>query len=340
MQDYAAAWAWWHGGDPNGKTAEILASCCPEVQASPSILQTAHPPFATLLTLPFALLSWQAAQWFWLLVSWGLVMWSWHQAEVPALACAVTAPLWLVALSLGALEPLIFALIVGGLLLQQRHPVCAGALVGLAGAIKVYPVLLLCGLWLSGRRQVALAGAATGLAATLLAEVILGFGVTSRWLAYTPMNTLFHLETARNLSLVRVLHFIVPTAPPTLLALGVFGLLLIPILPAVRRSDGMKSLLPVALMVSPLCWEQYLALLGLNRLGRIEQALLAVSGTTIGLVWLHLIPGDGIAIIGYGPLLVVLLLQWYRQLRAARRTAEPLPPTAHDPEQPVLPQHP
>src|SRR5690349_4339313 len=75
-QDYAAARAWWLGLNPSDRTVDLLRACCPEVRSTfPSIIQTAHPPLATTIMLPFALLPWASARILWLLMSWGLIVW-------------------------------------------------------------------------------------------------------------------------------------------------------------------------------------------------------------------------------------------------------------------------
>src|SRR4051794_5533549 len=51
-RDSAAARGWWHGQDPNARTADLLAECCAEIAPAYGGMQTAHPPFATLLALP------------------------------------------------------------------------------------------------------------------------------------------------------------------------------------------------------------------------------------------------------------------------------------------------
>src|SRR5690348_9923424 len=57
-QDYAAASGWWRGRDTNERTADLLQECCSDIAPLYGGMQTAHPPFATLLALPLAWLGW------------------------------------------------------------------------------------------------------------------------------------------------------------------------------------------------------------------------------------------------------------------------------------------
>src|SRR4029079_10871176 len=87
-QDYAAARGWWHGQDTNSRTADLLAECCAEMAPSYGGMQTAHPPFATLLALPLAWLPWPVARVIWLLLAWAAITTAWPQLRVSRLACA------------------------------------------------------------------------------------------------------------------------------------------------------------------------------------------------------------------------------------------------------------
>src|SRR5690242_14952501 len=151
-QDYAAARGWWHGQDTNARTADLLAECCAEIAPSYGGMQTAHPPFATLLALPLGWLPWPVARMIWLLLSWAAITAAWLVLRVSPWLCAATASFWVLALGLGTHEPLMFFLLALALTLQDRMPRLAAGLVGLCAAIKIYPALLIVGLWLSGRR--------------------------------------------------------------------------------------------------------------------------------------------------------------------------------------------
>lgn len=319
-QDYAAARGWWDGRDPNGKTPALLAECCPDLAQLYPDMQTAHPPFATLLALPLAPLPWTVARYGWLFISWVAIVGAWHLGQTRPSVCAVTASFWIIALVLGTHEPLLFVLLMAGLLIEPRQPVWAGVFIGLSAAIKIYPVLFLLGLWLAGKRQVAIVAAATGVIATLLTELILGLGVTLAWIAYVPENTQRYVDTIGNGSLMRLVRQLIPDASPGFVALIACLLLLLPLLPRLRRGDWLRPLLPVILLISPLSWRHYMGLVAIVPLGRIEQVCLALSGIVAILIGLDLIPPDNLAPIVQGPLLLVLLLLWYRMSRPERQS--------------------
>ena len=317
-QDYAAARGWWRGQDTNSRTADLLAECCAEIAPLYGGMQTAHPPFATLLALPLARLPWPAARMIWLLISWLAIAGGWQILRASPWLCAATASFWIIALGLGTHEPVLFLLLALALRLGARAPRLAAVLVGLCAAIKIYPALLIAGLWLSGRRGMALVATATGAAALVLCELILGFGVTLGWLRFVPVNTLHYVDDIGNGSLVRLVRAIVPGAPPTPIALAALLVLLAPLVPRIRSGAWLQPLIAVILLVSPLSWRHYMGLVALGQVRPFEQACLALAGVAALLVGMNLLPPDNMALIVQSPLLLVLMLMWYRQARAGR----------------------
>ena len=328
-QDYAAAAGWWRGRDTNERTADLLQECCADIAPLYGGMQTAHPPFATLLALPLAWLSWPAARICWLLLSWGAIVASWQVLRVTPMICLATGSFWILALGLGTHEPLLFLLLALALQIESRRPHLAGALVGLCAAIKVYPALLIAGLLLAGRRTAALIAIAIGAAALALCELVLGFGVTRGWLRFVPINTQFYVDEVGNGSLVRLVRAAVPGAAPALVTLAVLALLMLPLIPRVRRGEWLRPLVPVMLLASPLSWRHYMGLAALNQLGLVEQLCLLISGAVSLLIGMQVLPSDNMAPVVQAPLLLVLLLIWYRQTRAGTATipaAETAPP--------------
>lgn len=343
-QDYAAARAWWRGLDPNGRTAELLAECCPDVAPSYGGMQTAHPPLATLLALPFAALPWPAARIAWLMVAWSAILAAWQLLRVDPLTCAATAPLWVIALGLGTHEPLLFLLLALalrndegqttkdqpaaylGLTLRRSSFVAGeysnrlitGVLVGLAAALKVYPIVLIAGLLIAGRRAQAAVALATGAAALALCELVLGFGVTLGWLRFQPVNTQFYVDSIDNGSLVRLVRAVLPTAPVGLVSAGILVLFALPLLPRIRSGDWLRPLVPVMLLGSPLSWRHYMGMLAVDRLGRLELVALALAGVVALLIGMQVLPADNMAPVVQGPLLLVLLWRWYQASRTSR----------------------
>lgn len=317
MQDYAAAWGHWHGYSSNGSTPKLMELCCPGFYPPERIPQTAHPPLATMLFLPLALLSWKQAQMIWFLVSWLLIVWSWQALKVPPRSCLLTAIFCLTTLIVGGLEAVMLGLIAASLLLKDRSEIGSGVAVGLAAAIKLYPVLFIFGLWVAGRRKAAVAAVAAGAVATALSELVLGIGTTASWLAYTAQNAQVQVHDIRNLSVVSILWRAIPSLSPLITSIVLITIFIAMTYRKIKRSDGVRPLIPTMLAGASICWEQYLVLLALNPISMIEQICLAISGVIIALVWLHAIPGENLAPIGYGPLFLVLLLSWYRQRQAS-----------------------
>ena len=324
-QDYAAARGWWHGHNTNERTAGLLSECCPEIAPLYGGMQTAHPPFATLLALPLGWVPWPLAQALWLLISWLALAGAWQLLRASPSLCAATASFWIIALGLGTHEPLMFLLLALALQLDRRAPRIAAVLVGLCVAIKVYPALLLVGLWVSGRRLMAIIAAATGAVALALCELVLGFGVTQGWLRFVPVNTRFYVDTIGNTSLVRLVRAVLPGASPTAITLAVLVLLLLPLIPRIRRGDWLQPLVPVMLLASPLSWRHYMGMVTLDQLRPLEQICLALASLAALLIGMKLLPPDNMAPIVQGPLLLTLMLIWYRQAHSAPspRAAEP-----------------
>lgn len=316
-QNYIAARGWLVGLDPNGQMAELQPVCCPDTPLSSGIPQTAHPPITSVLVLPLALLPWVAARWALLLVSWALISATWFRLRVPPAVCLLTSPFWVVGLSLGALEPLLFLLVGAAISFSARAPGRAGASLGAAVAIKTYPGVLVFALLLAGRWRAVVAAGAAAVAITLVAELLLGPGVTRDWLAYAQVNAVAQADVAWNISLVKLVHGALPALSPGLAALGLMALLAAPMLPALRSGDPLRPMIPVMLLASPITWVNYLAFLALVELPRVERALLGFGGALLMLVWLRFIPGDSLAPLCYGPLLAAVALLWYRQAAAA-----------------------
>jgi len=320
-QDYAAASGWWRGRDTNERTADLLADCCADIAPLYGGMQTAHPPFATLLALPLAWLSWPVARLAWLLLSWAAIALAWQIARVSPAVCAATASFWVLALGLGTHEPLLFLLLALALRLERARPRLAAALIGLCAAIKVYPVLLIAGLLIAGRRAMTLVALATGALALAVCELVLGLGVTRGWLRFLPINTQFYVDEIGNDSLVRLVRAVIPGASIALVALCVLALLLLPLVPRICRGDWLKPLVPVMLLASPLSWRHYIGLTALDRLTRFDQICLGLAGVVALLIGMKLLPTENMAPIVQGPLLLVLLLLWYRHARALPASA-------------------
>lgn len=312
LQDYLAACAWWTTTITEGPAASLAR--CPDGLGRDTIVQTAHPPAATLIALPLALLGWPHAYYAWIVVGTLAVGFGWLRYRIPVLACLAVAPVIFLGIHRGALEPLLFPLLAAALYLEERRPRASAALIGLAAALKVYPVLLLAAfLWRRRYRELGIA-ILCGLAVTALAELVLGSGAFLGWLRYSPGNVARWIANPDNVSLVRIAF---PIAQPLLVALLIYGVCLLALRRRLRAEWGMRALVPVALMATPLVWSHYLGILALASLGPVELLLLGGGGALLLLSATGLIPLDSAALV-YAPLLSVATVCWVRAWREGR----------------------
>jgi alpha-1,2-mannosyltransferase len=133
----------------------------------------AHPPPAVLLALPFACLPYPAALESWRLVCFALILGcaSVIRRQLGPLPAALTPPAPVAALLLLLSGPVLLTIFQGQLLAvllacvvgawwadRAGHPQLAGALLGVAGAVKLTPILLLGYFALRARRRAVAAG--------------------------------------------------------------------------------------------------------------------------------------------------------------------------------------
>jgi alpha-1,2-mannosyltransferase len=153
----------------------------------PQLLPFTYPPFAALLAVPLALMSWPVAQWVWVaLICLALTITvcyafrevlaragRWAPVAVGALV-GTTAYLMPISdqFRFGQVDLLLVALCVADCAARSpRWP--RGLLVGLAVAIKLVPGVFLVYLWITGRRQAAMTAVVAAAAATLASFAVL-----------------------------------------------------------------------------------------------------------------------------------------------------------------------
>ena len=86
--------------------------------------------------------------------------------------------------------------------------------------------------------------------------------------------------------------------------------------------------MPVLLLVSPLSWRHYMGLVAIDPARPFELICLGVAGVAALLIGMHMLPPDNMAPVVQSPLLLALLLIWYRQARAKSHATPALKQTA------------
>jgi alpha-1,2-mannosyltransferase len=169
----------------------------------PQLLPFTYPPFAALLATPLALMSWQAAQWLWVVLVYGALAGTvWYAFREPLVRAVRRSPLAAGVLA-GALAGALVAAM--AYLMPVRDQIrfgqvdlflvalcvadCAtrsprwprGLLIGLATAIKLVPGVFIVYLWLTGRRRAAVTATAAATSATLATFVVLPRDSADYW---------------------------------------------------------------------------------------------------------------------------------------------------------------
>ncbi|WP_288087236.1 glycosyltransferase family 87 protein [Roseiflexus sp.] len=186
--DYVAACAWWQRL-PKHLWLAGLSRCDADVDYN-AFGPGAHPPFSTVFFLPLGFLAWTDARLAWLIISGACLIGVWHYYRVPVSVCAATALFGVFGLYRGTMEPFLFALMMVALSQEEERPLFSAALIGLAAAIKVYPVLMLAALVIARRLNALIAGIVTGGLATAAGDLVLGIGKTGAWMGHMTPNAL------------------------------------------------------------------------------------------------------------------------------------------------------
>ena len=181
----------------------------------------------------------------------------------------VTVPVWLT-LRQGQVNALLWALVLGDVLLIHRRSKYAGIAIGIATSIKLVPGLFIVWLILAGWRRPAIRAALTALALTGLGWILAPEDSRQYW-----TELLWHservgrLDDARNNSVLAGLSRVLePGVPRTILWLGICSLLLIfgfrRALRAGRQDDLLTAVTIVgclSALLSPISWTHHLGYL-------------------------------------------------------------------------------
>lgn len=297
VQDLLAARMAWEGGSPYGDLPALGARYI----GIPLALRhpTPHPPSLLLLAMPLTFLDLRLALWVWFFFQVGLLF---------ALAAALlrlwgTSPTLPARLGLGlalagwypVFEDLLYAqmnlliaflVAVMGISMRRGRELQAGALLGLAIALKLFLGPLALTLLLYRRWRAAAAALATALALHLLAGAVIGWeSLRDYYLRVAPMVADLYRPFSHNLSawslgdrlFAGTVSRVIPglDAPPPIPAphlapvastLAVLGLLLFGLRQAWRVRDleqALALMTPISILASPIAWDHYLTILAM-----------------------------------------------------------------------------
>lgn len=294
VQEWYSARLWWEGRQPYSSmrgARELLP--LPPGDVGWALEWNAHPPGAVLVALPFGRLEFAAALVLWNLASIAALAWS-VAAVVSRLGCRIpgwavapaatalvlSAPFW-TQVTHGQLNLVLLPLVVGAWTADRAgRPVTAGALVGAAALIKLFPAYLLVYFAVTGRWRAAGAGAFAIAAGVIVTSAVLGFDVWPTYLRDVLPNTQHFASASSNASLpgwwLKLFDSAMPWPPfrpwpvvrshgiavsGALLSAGAVTALLGWRSRAVTPDRGFCAAVVAMLLVSPVTWEHAFLLL-------------------------------------------------------------------------------
>lgn len=248
----------------------------------PQLLLFTYPPVAAIFAVPFAMLSWPAAQWAWvafIYVPLAVTVWfafrplreraGRYGPAVAAVAFAVGAYLFPMRdqMRFGQVDILLVAMCVADCAARSpRWP--RGALVGLATALKLVPGVFIIYLWLSGRRKAARTAAIATACWTACAFLLLPRDSLYYWTRaiFDPGRLGSNTGTSNQSLRGLLLRFFLPSHPPALLWLAVAAVVAVYGFAAARRAAagghemaGVAITGLLAVLLSPVAWIHHLA---------------------------------------------------------------------------------
>jgi alpha-1,2-mannosyltransferase len=250
----------------------------------PQLLPFTYPPFAVLLAVPLAFVSWAVAQWLWVVLVFvalavavryafaGLLgrfpRWAPVLAGVLVALCAYPTPLR-DQVRFGQVDVILLAMCVADCAAARtRWP--RGVLVGLATAIKLVPGIFLVYFWITGRRREAVTAAATAAVVTLGTFLVLPADSADYWFGALFDGERVGANAATTNQSIRgmLLRLHLPGPATTLIWLALAAAVAYLGLRAARRLalagheiGGVAVTGLVAVLVSPVSWIHHLAYL-------------------------------------------------------------------------------
>jgi hypothetical protein len=289
--DYVSARAFTHGADAYAELLPLARRYLGVPKGLSSLIgdvhrRNPHPPAYVLMLAPLGGLSYETARNIWLIL---MAISAASAMAVVAVASGVSRTVaTAVALGSIALPPVVFELKLGGadplvllavvIAWQQigrGRQVSGGIALGIASALKFYPLFLLIPLIRRRSVQAVVAQLGTTAVITIVAGLALGLSTTLHFLTEAaPANTRYWLTDPHNLALVAVpfrwltrsnWNIGIMDAPLLADAIAV-GLVIVCLLaalltPARQSRDLLWATTPWMLLAAPLFWYQYTVIL-------------------------------------------------------------------------------
>ena len=201
LQDYLSARAWREGSDPYEEVHALQQRYVPHYQHDfgSTVQRNPHPPLTFMILAPLTFLPYTAARGLWvgmMAATFAFTGW-WFLCSVGASrSAAVVGGLGMLALpivqrdlSVGQNNSLLLIAIVAAWKVARRHGgIAAGALVGLAGAVKFFPLFLV--IAFARERQRRAVGSAIAVCALITSAsfAVLGSAAFGQWLEASANN--------------------------------------------------------------------------------------------------------------------------------------------------------
>lgn len=288
--DYVSARAFIKGGNAYGETRALadrylLDPRNVRLPLGDPHVRNPHPPAYIMLLAPLAMLPYVTARNLWLIlmgISVALAMGTVARTKgatlwtAAAVACgSLILPPVVLELRIGEANALVLlALAIGWWTIQKGHSVGGGIALGIASALKIYPLFLLIPLLRSRKLKTIVAQLGTAAVLTAGSGIALGWRNSAELITKVmPSNTRYWLTAPHNLSILAIpfrwltrSRWNPTSADLPALALGLAIVLILFCIAAAARTpanlsqDLFWAAVPWMLLISPLFWYEYAVL--------------------------------------------------------------------------------
>lgn len=258
-QDYLAACAVRDGINPNLPLIQ-LAQIYGVHESVVTSAQNAHPPLVILLAVPFTFYSWEMAHLLWeiqLCIILGVLL---IIRPIRLVDFILLSPAWIVGICVGNVDVVVICLCLTAMSSFPR--VGMAVILGLAAALKIYPLLFIAGLCAVRHYRLFFIALISGALLTFFATLCLGLNSLIGWLLHIPHNISSYALSVFNISLTKFTAVLRIGNIPVI----ILGILMIYLQKSQKK---IEPLLAGMLLVSPLSWLHQLTILS-NRLRMSE----------------------------------------------------------------------